>query len=163
MSLRLLCLIGLVAGIHCGLVRRDLGHKGHKGGSSYGAPPAPAYGAPAPAYGAPPASSYVQPQYGPPIYYEDDKLDLKAKLEEFKSKIIGHLGYVKGSILAAKGKHFLKKAQHYQEKGEKLLGIGESLKALKPEKHHEPAYAPPPAYAAPAPAYSAPAPIAYSG
>lgn len=75
---------------------------------------------------------------------------------------------MKGSILAAKGKMMLKKAQHYQQKGEKLVGIGESLKALKPEKqekqekhkHYEPIYTPPaPAYSAPAPAYSAPAPV----
>lgn len=153
MSLRLLCLIGLVAGIHCGMIRRDLGHKG---GNSYAVPPAAGYGSAPPAVGygaAPPAPTYVQPSYGPPIYY-DEKPDLKAKLEEFKSKIIGNLGYVKGSILAAKGKLLLKKAQHYQEKGEKLLGIGESLKALKQEKHAEPYYPPPPAYPAPAAGYS---------
>lgn len=51
--------------------------------------------------------------------------------------------------MAAKGKMMLKKAHEYQEKGEKLLGIGESLKALKQEKPvHEPHYAPPPAYPA---------------
>lgn len=70
-NLRLLCLIGLVAGIHCGLVRRDLGHKG---GSSYGAPPATSYGAvpPAPTYGAAPVSTYVASNYGAPVYYEED-------------------------------------------------------------------------------------------
>ena len=83
--------------------------------------------------------------------------DLKAKFEEFKSKLIGNLGYFKGSLLAAKGKMMLKKAHEYQEKGEKLLGIGESLKALKQEKYHEPQYVPPP----PAPAY--PAASGYSG
>lgn len=160
MSLRLLCLIGLVAGIHCGMVRRDLGKKAS---NSYSVPPASGYGVapPAPIYGAAPASSYIAPSnYGPPIYYEDDdKPDLKAKLEEFKSKIIGHLGYMKGSILAAKGKMMLKKAHEYQQKGEKLVGIGESLKALKQEKqkHYEPSYAPP------APVYSAPPAPAYSG
>jgi hypothetical protein len=67
------CLIGLVAGIHCGMVRRDLGHKG---GSGYGAPLSSGYGAvaPAPTYGAAPVSSYIAPSYGAPIYYEDDKV-----------------------------------------------------------------------------------------
>jgi len=78
-------------------------------------------------------------------------------LEDFKAKIIGTLGYMKGSILAAQGKHFLKKAQKLQHKGEKLLGIGESLKALKQEKEAAPYHPPPPspvAYPA-APAYGA--------
>ncbi|KAK4020763.1 hypothetical protein OUZ56_002713 [Daphnia magna] len=67
--------------------------------------------------------------------------------------------------MAAKGKMMLKKAQHYQQKGEKLVGIGESLKALKPEKqekhkHYEPSYHPPaPIYSPPAPVYSPPAPV----
>lgn len=78
-------------------------------------------------------------------------------MEEFKSKIIGTLGFVKGSILAAKGKLLLKKAQLLQEKGEKLLGIGESLKALKQEKHEAPYYPPAPAaYTAPVSSYGAP-------
>lgn len=78
-SLRLLCLVGLVAGIHCGLVRRDLGHKG---GNQYGPPPSSGYGAlppastygaaPAPTYGAAPVSSYVASSYGAPVYYEED-------------------------------------------------------------------------------------------
>lgn len=68
----MLCLIGLVAGIHCGMVRRDLGKKAS---NSYSVPPASGYGVapPAPIYGAAPASSYIAPSnYGPPIYYEDD-------------------------------------------------------------------------------------------
>lgn len=67
----MLCLIGLVAGIHCGMVRRDLGKKG---GNSYSVPPASGYGVapPSPVYGAAPASSYGVSNYGPPIYYEDD-------------------------------------------------------------------------------------------
>lgn len=69
-SLRLVCLIGLVAGIHGALVRRDLGH--HKGGNSYVAP-APSYGAPAPSYGAPAPSYGAAPSYEP-VYYEDDKV-----------------------------------------------------------------------------------------
>lgn len=53
------------------MIRRDLGHKG---GSSYAVPPAAGYGSAPPAVGygaAPPAPTYVQPSYGPPIYYDE--------------------------------------------------------------------------------------------
>ena len=73
---------------------------------------------------------------------------MKAKMNEFKSKIIGTLGYIKGSILTAKGQMMLKKAHKLQEAGEKLLGVGETLKALKQVKTNEVHYSPP----APAPA-----------
>jgi len=159
MSLRLVCLIGLIAGIHCDFF--------HSKGSGYGSI-APAYGAPA--YGAPPApaSSYgyapaapasgygygAPAAYAPAVYYEEEKPDLKAKMNEFKSKVIGTLGYIKGSILSAKGQLMLKKAQKLQEAGEKLLGVGETLKALKPVKTNDVHYsAPAPAYGAPAPSY----------
>lgn len=89
---------------------------------------------------------------------------IKEKLEDLKMKIIGTIGYVKGSMLSAKGKLLLKKAHAYQQKGEKLVGVGESLKALKPPKEPKPEkvkHMPPPP-AAPA-AYGVPPPPAPAG
>lgn len=156
MSLRILCVVASIACIQGAMVRRDLG----KSFGGYGAaPPAPSYGAPAaaPSYGVPPpAPAYgapAPPSYGPIFFLEEEKPDLKAKFNEFKSKIIGTIGYVKGSLLAAKGQLLLKKANMLNEKGEKLVGLGEQLKALR--QAPTPAVASPPVatyYPAPAPA-----------
>jgi len=145
------CLIGLVAAVHC---FHSKGNGYDSIAPAYGAPAygaAPSY-APVSSYGAPAAGGYGYgaPAQVPQVYYEEEKPDLKAKMQEFKSKIIGTLGYIKGSILSAKGQMMLKKAHKLQEAGEKLLGVGETLKALKQVKTNEVHYSPPP-----------PAPVAY--
>merc|ERR1712243_435005 len=149
MSLRILCLVASLVYVHGAIVKRDAGY-GSLAPAPANAPiPPPVYGvAPAPpAYGAPPAA------YGPVVYYEE-KPDLKEKiklhLEELKDKIVGTFGHIKGTILTKKGEQYLKKAAKLQQKGQKLVGIGESLKALKqPVVPFLPAPVPVPAYGAP--------------
>jgi len=122
------------------------------------AAPAPALAAPVPvpvaassygasSYGAPPSLSYPAPAaqaYGPIFYLEEDRpsYNLKTRIHDFKSRIFGGLGYMKGSILAAKGQMLMKKANIINKKGERLVGLGETLKSLRYAHASEPLMAP---------------------